>query len=244
MYIYSTHNPNIYPPRCCCCCYTAYIFSSKFYILEVGQEYLILNWYLNGWLVILPEDLITYIAKRIVCMEDLIAFGGVCKSWNSVATKENFIGRLTHQFPLNIFPNKVDTITPEFSNNMKGRFHKLNPPESNKRQRYYPSMGWLMSIRSFWGLFIASYKTINHRQIELPDTNKIKNIQEWSYSEHYYFTVTKFVLFASPSRTSNYTVGVTCELGKVLWRPGEDEWTIADTDVLDQFFDHLDPHIF
>lgn len=95
---------------------------------------------------ILPGDLVTYIAKWIVCMQDLTTFGGVRKSWNSVATKENFIGRLTHQFPLNMLPNKVDTITPEFSNKMKGRFHKLNLPESKKRQPYYPSMGWLISV--------------------------------------------------------------------------------------------------
>ncbi|KAB2637585.1 F-box protein [Pyrus ussuriensis x Pyrus communis] len=54
----------------------------------------------------LPHDLIASVAKRLFTFEDFIAFGAVCKSWKSAATKENFTTR--HQIPLLMLPEKKE----------------------------------------------------------------------------------------------------------------------------------------
>ncbi|OIT21009.1 hypothetical protein A4A49_55170 [Nicotiana attenuata] len=55
----------------------------------------------------LPPELITMIAKPVEVMEDFIVFGGVCTSWRTAASKDNFDG-LSPQLPLLMMPDKDD----------------------------------------------------------------------------------------------------------------------------------------
>ncbi|KAL6199119.1 hypothetical protein ACLB2K_028906 [Fragaria x ananassa] len=94
----------------------------------------------------LPQDLTITIAKRLVCMEDFLSFGAVCKSWRSTATKEKFTGGLTHQVPFLTLPQNDGTANRESYNLAKGKRFQLSGLELKGRQSLFSSLGWLMTV--------------------------------------------------------------------------------------------------
>ncbi|TQD79338.1 hypothetical protein C1H46_035112 [Malus baccata] len=62
----------------------------------------------------LPRELIFSLAERMRSLEEFIVFGAVCKSWRSVATKENYFTKELgpkHQVPLLILPQEKGAAT-------------------------------------------------------------------------------------------------------------------------------------
>lgn len=77
----------------------------------------------------LPQELVISIANRIVLMEDFTAFGAVCKSWRSAATKEIFTSRLTHHVPFLMFRKKDAVGMVEFYSLTRDKILKFKLPE-------------------------------------------------------------------------------------------------------------------
>ncbi|KAH0635597.1 hypothetical protein KY289_035512 [Solanum tuberosum] len=93
----------------------------------------------------LPHDLLVLIAKHVKVMEDFIAFSGVCTSWRTASTKDNF-DMLYPQLPLLMLPDKDDDYR-EFYSLSKGKVsRRLYLPEAKGRE-CFPSdqMGWLLT---------------------------------------------------------------------------------------------------
>ncbi|KAL6278219.1 hypothetical protein ACE6H2_021820 [Prunus campanulata] len=138
----------------------------------------------------LHQDIVDSIAQRIVSQAGLIAFAAVCKAWRSAAIKQYFSSRSTLKFLLLMIEAKTKekgTLTPEFYNRSwgtlsKGMFHKLGliAPKKTK-QSFYSSLGWLVAVSE--DLKVNLLHPVGHAQIELPDTNKVRNHhQQQSFS--------------------------------------------------------------
>ncbi|XP_062028897.1 F-box protein SKIP23-like [Rosa rugosa] len=163
----------------------------------------------------LPGDLLVPIAKRMVLIEDFLAFGRVCKSWNSAATKENYTGGFTHQTPLLMLINLLVGSTPRHAlyNLKKRRDLDIN---IGSCLRYSSSLGWLIPQEDR-NYLLHPFKD---EKIVLP--------LFFNGSE-----ITKFVLSSAPSLTSDYIVMVAlatdCLREFAFWRPKDDAWTIISS---------------
>ncbi|PQQ13810.1 F-box protein [Prunus yedoensis var. nudiflora] len=115
----------------------------------------------------LPQELVISIANRIVLMDDFTAFGAVCKSWRSAATKEIFISRLTHHVPFLMFRKKDAVDMLEFYSLTRDKILKFKLPEGGF-QIICSCLGWLFTSRR--GLEeLNLLHPLNHSQIKLPD---------------------------------------------------------------------------
>ncbi|XP_062014422.1 F-box protein At4g35733-like [Rosa rugosa] len=163
----------------------------------------------------LPQDLAISIAKLMVCMEDFLSFGAVCKSWRSTATKENFTGGLKHQVPFLILPEKEGTANRELYNLTKGKCFELSGLEV-KGQRLFSSLGWLLT-ESKDAKVLTLLHPLNHTQIKLPENFRYEFIKS-------------FALSASPSLTSDFVVMVLYHYrrGLAFCKEKDNEWTRVD----------------
>lgn len=181
------------------------------------------------WTSDLPQDLIAYIAQRMDLMQDLFAFGLVCKSWSSAATKENFTRVFTHQVPLLMLPDLENkgVIPRQCYNLTKGKVCRLNIPKTITQRHLAPwcrsSLGWLLIASS-------RFSTSNSKHIYLLHPFKHEEILLPTLE---FRCVKKFVLSSSPSLTSDYRVMVSTSYPRefAFWRPKDNEWTKISSEL-------------
>ena len=147
-------------------------------------------------------------------MVDVFSFAAVCRSWRSVATKEDFTSLVKQQVPLLLALSR-DESTNELHNLTKDKVSEVLMPEA-KGERYYSSnLGWIMTV-SAEDMKVGLFNPFKiNSQIELPD------IKGWP--RHF---LKKFVLSSSPSWTSDYIVMVLGQCSTLKFcRPGDKQWT-------------------
>ncbi|XP_028954759.1 F-box protein SKIP23-like isoform X2 [Malus domestica] len=171
----------------------------------------------------LPRELILSLAERMGSLEEFIVFGAVCKSWRSVATKENYftceLGP-KHQVPLLILPQEKGAATRKCYNLKKRKICQLNLSELEDKL-FLSSLGWLLTV-SKKDLKFCLIHPLNHARIELPCP--VPNMAPSLLSN---FSIRKFVLSTSPSWTSNFIVMVYQSQTVSFCRPGHSEHWIS-----------------
>ncbi|CAN6546814.1 unnamed protein product [Malus baccata var. baccata] len=171
----------------------------------------------------LPRELILSLAERMGSLEEFIVFGAVCKSWRSVATKENYftceLGP-KHQVPLLILPQEKGAATRKCYNLKKRKICQLNLSELEDKL-FLSSLGWLLTV-SKKDLKFCLIHPLNHARIELP-----RPVPNMAPSLLFNFSIRKFVLSTSPSWTSNFIVMVYQSQTVSFCRPGHSEHWIS-----------------
>ncbi|KAH0666584.1 hypothetical protein KY285_027790 [Solanum tuberosum] len=172
----------------------------------------------------LPSDLISTVAERVKVIEDFIAFGAVCISWRTAATRDNF-DVSSQQIPLLMLADKDDDYR-EFYSLSKHKVSRIFLPEVRGR-RCFPSEGGWMFTDSCTGEFYL-FHPFSRTQIQLPPQNALKEaLQKDAEITHY--TIDKAVLSANPSLTSDYVLVISdLTYGRgdlAFWRPGDVNWT-------------------
>lgn len=132
---------------------------------------------MGNWAELL-EDLLVGIAKRIPVFEDFVAFGGVCRSWRSVAIKQNFKG--SQQIPWLMLAEEEGE--EEKANERRivsltkgGMVRKLMVPEA-RRKRCFESLGWLVTVSEDGEMNLLH--PFSQVQIPLPHINTFKHYQK------------------------------------------------------------------
>ncbi|XP_059303976.1 F-box protein At2g26160-like [Lycium ferocissimum] len=173
----------------------------------------------------LQYDLLVLIAARFNLIEDYLNFGAVCKSWHSVATKNNFNNDLPRASWL-ILAEEEDEGNSfrKFFSLYNGMILKKRIPKPS-RKRCMESTGWLITVGEDEGE-ISLLHPFSGVQIELPHQNTTEVYKDhrtgWLMS-----FIRKAVLSANPSHTSDYVL-VVIEGGMrflSFWRPGDLRWT-------------------
>ncbi|KAG5602135.1 hypothetical protein H5410_033505 [Solanum commersonii] len=142
----------------------------------------------------LPCYLISTVAERVKVTEDFVAFGAVCISWRTAATRDNF-DVSSQQIPLLMLADKDDDYR-EFYSLSKHKVSRLFLPEIRGR-RCFPSEGGWMFTDSCTGEFNL-FHPFSRTQIQLPPQNALKEaLQKDAEITHY--TIDKAVLSANPS---------------------------------------------
>ncbi|KAK4719314.1 hypothetical protein R3W88_017652 [Solanum pinnatisectum] len=172
----------------------------------------------------LLSDLISTVAERVKVIEDFIAFGAVCISRRTAATRDNF-DVSSQQIPLLMLADKDDDYR-EFYSLSKHKVSRIFLPEIRGR-RCFPSEGGWMFTDSSTGEFNL-FHPFSRTQIQLPPQNALKEaLQKDAEITHY--TIDKAVLSANPSLASDYVLVIsdlTYGGGDLaFWRPGDVNWT-------------------
>ncbi|KAF3616348.1 putative GDSL esterase/lipase-like [Capsicum annuum] len=173
----------------------------------------------------LPNDLNAMIANRVKVLEDFIAFGAVCTSWRTAATKDNFDALNSPQVPLLMLPDKGDDYR-EFYSLSKKKVSRVFLPEARGLLEIFPTKGWLCTLSRTGEMNLLH--PFSRTSIQLPSLHDLLtshgdyNIK--GIGKHY---ISQVILSASPSDTSDYAlVVVRYYLGVVsFWRPGDLNWT-------------------
>ncbi|CAN4077575.1 unnamed protein product [Withania somnifera] len=158
-------------------------------------------------------DLLVTIVKRVNLIEDYLNFGTVCKSWHSVATKENFNSNLPRAPWLMLAEDENDNIHRKFYSLYNGMIlEKSIPGAIGKRCM---ERGGISLLHPFSGV-----------EIKLPHQNTTERYRYNETSEPWTF-IRKAVLSANPSHTSDYILMVIDGNLELLsfWRPGDLLWT-------------------
>ncbi|PQQ04417.1 F-box protein SKIP23-like [Prunus yedoensis var. nudiflora] len=123
----------------------------------------------------LPRDLVAAIAQKMVLIEDFIAIGAVCKSWNLALTKKDF--NITDQVPFLMLQDKgTGGGVNDFFSLKKGQLiDNLNLPEEAKDKWCFASLGWLL-VQCEQDLKVNLLHPLNHALVELPHTVKSEHI--------------------------------------------------------------------
>ncbi|XP_009603652.1 probable F-box protein At4g22060 [Nicotiana tomentosiformis] len=177
----------------------------------------------------LPHDLIPVIAKRIKVMEDFIAFGAVCTSCRTAATKDNF-DLLSPQLPLLMLADRDDDYR-EFYSLSKEKVSRIFLPEARGRECFL-SEGWLFTM-SCNGEFNLLHP-FSRNQIQLPSRQALSDFEGLDEvpKGQIYRCIDKAILSANPSHTSDYVLVISYfNFSNCLafWRPGDLNWTNMDT---------------
>lgn len=93
----------------------------------------------------LPSDLLVLIAKRLICMEDFLAFGAVCNSWLLAADKNNFDPSQQQPPWLMLRKRKNKTSHEYFLSLTTLKIYKFPKRDANGK-KYLASQGWLFAI--------------------------------------------------------------------------------------------------
>ncbi|KAH7841665.1 hypothetical protein Vadar_032841 [Vaccinium darrowii] len=188
---------------------------------------------MGNWAELL-EDLLVGIAKRIPVFEDFVAFGGVCRSWRSVAIKQNFKG--SQQPPWLMLAEEEGE---EKANERRivslrkgGMVRKLMVPEASGK-RCFESLGWFVTVSEDGEMNLLH--PFSQVQIPLPHINTFKYYVKDEMEDNFIY-IQKAVLSCSPDKAignSDYVVmviyGGLSRLG--FWRPGDKSWTTIETRV-------------
>ncbi|KAK4365488.1 hypothetical protein RND71_016846 [Anisodus tanguticus] len=172
----------------------------------------------------LQHELLVLIVRRVNLIEDYLNFGTVCKSWHTVATKDNFNSDLPRVPWLMLAEEKDDITCRKFFSLYNGMILKKQIPKASGK-RCMESMGWLITVGKDEGE-ISLLHPFSGVQIELPHQNTTKHYETFATEEPWTF-VQKAVLSANPSHTSDYILMVIegCFEFLSIWRPGDLLWT-------------------
>ncbi|KAH7840777.1 hypothetical protein Vadar_021439 [Vaccinium darrowii] len=180
----------------------------------------------------LQLDLLTLIAKKVNFLEDFSAFRRVCRSWRSVAVKENFKG--SQQLPWLMLAEENNTDYRGFVTATDGNLiGKLLLPEA-KGKRCFESLGWLITLSETGDMNLLH--PISQVRIPLPHVSTIPISQDCirGCMLRNFPLIQKAVLSSCPcvsSKDNNYVLmvihGVRGFLG--FWKPGDKAWTTIET---------------
>ncbi|PHU28150.1 hypothetical protein BC332_00243 [Capsicum chinense] len=183
----------------------------------------------------LQHELLVLIVRRLNLIEDFLNIGTVCKSWHSVAIKDNFNSDLPRAPWLMIDDEEEEedgTTCKKFFSLYNGMIlMKRNPKASGKR--CMESMGWLIAVDGE----ISLLHPFSGVQIELPHQNTTEDYETNRTSNPWTF-IWKAVLSANPSHTSDYVLMVIeGDLRfRSFWRPGDLLWTRIRKQKFSTFF--------
>lgn len=93
----------------------------------------------------LPTDILLFIIKRVVYMEDFLCLSAVCKSWNSVLP----IPALPPRIPRLMLPSEThsgSTARHSFYSLSTSKTHEFELPEAALRKCIGASYGWLVTV--------------------------------------------------------------------------------------------------
>ncbi|KAH0698420.1 probable F-box protein At1g65740 [Solanum tuberosum] len=179
----------------------------------------------------LDRDLLVLVVKRVNLIEDYLSFGTVCKSWHSVATKDNFNSDLPRVPWLMLAEEEDDDTCRKFFSLENGMILKKSIPGA-RGKRCVESMGWLVTAPIGQNEFTLLHP-FSGVEIQLPD--QILYPKPHPTNNEYFGPVTfppaipihKAVLSANPSHTSDYILMVIQGDFSFLnlWRPGDLSWT-------------------
>ncbi|XP_015163208.1 uncharacterized protein [Solanum tuberosum] len=114
-----------------------------------------------------PLDLLVSIGRCLNLIEDYLNFGSVCKSWHSVATKNNFNNDLCRA-PWLMLAEEEDNEVRKFFSLYNGMILNKRIPKAS-RKRCLESMGWLITVGEEGE--ISLLHPFSGVQIELPHQN-------------------------------------------------------------------------
>ncbi|KAF7151701.1 hypothetical protein RHSIM_Rhsim02G0222900 [Rhododendron simsii] len=192
---------------------------------------------MGNWAQLL-EELLVGVAERIPLMEDLIAFGGVCRSWRSVATKQqNFKGSqqvpwlmLSEEEEENEQGKVKDTDERRFVSLTKGGMIRRTALPEARGKRCLETLGWFVTVSKDGEMSLLH--PFSRVEIPLPHINTFKNYVKDGMINNFIF-IRKAALSSSPDSLgkSDYVLMVSyggCGwLG--FWRPGDKTWTTIES---------------
>ncbi|TXG50697.1 hypothetical protein EZV62_023221 [Acer yangbiense] len=169
----------------------------------------------NNWDKLL-SDVLVEIAKRIRMPEDFVAFRGVCTSWRSAATKDNFMFR-NCPVPLLMLVPKKDSHVLEFYNLTKGIVNQVSLSEPLMGKRFiYSSKGCLITIDQ--GLNVNLMHPFSNLQHKFPNMMTFNNGR---------LLITKCALSSNPLLYPDYILMVIYDGRRLIYaRPGDETWTM------------------
>lgn len=191
----------------------------------------------------LQQDLLILIARRIDFVEDFAAFRKVCRSWRSVAVKENFKG--SQQIPWLMLAEEEEEEEDEGERGKKdygavnGRrfvsmtegvvIGKLMLPEA-RGKRCLETRGWLVTISESGDMNLLH--PLTRVQVSLPPITTLKYyVEDGMFNT--FIQIQKAVLSSSPSGSSkdDYVLMIIYEGPGFLGfcRCGDKAWTTIET---------------
>ncbi|XP_055819532.1 F-box protein At2g26160-like [Solanum dulcamara] len=175
------------------------------------------------WSELRPE-LLVLIVRRINMIEDYLNFRIICKSWHSVATRDNFNSNLPRAPWLMLAEEENDRTCRKFFSLYNGMILKKRIPGASEK-RCMESKGWLITVGKDEGE-VSLLHPFSGVQIELPH-QKTTERYEHNYTHVPWTFIRKAVLSANPSHTYDYAVMVIEGRFELLslWRPGDLLWT-------------------
>lgn len=117
-------------------------------------------------------DVLEEIARLIKLPEDFVTFSGVCSSWRSAASKENFRFRSSLVPWLMLPPKEEGSDLRSFFSLSKGMSRQINLPDANFN-KCFSSKGWLMVIYKDWSMYLLH--PFSSLRIELPHIKTFHN---------------------------------------------------------------------
>ncbi|KAG8374961.1 hypothetical protein BUALT_Bualt10G0050100 [Buddleja alternifolia] len=201
----------------------------------------------------LPIELSAVIANHVTSIYDYISFRGVCKSWRSAATFDNF-DRAFPRLPGLMYVTKeqkeenwkkenrclrsyhVPNIV-NFLDVSMNKTYKISDFPPTAERRYVSCRGWILSV---WGVDVHLTHPVWRIRIELPTTNTFSSLINTSHShDGNGISISKMVLSDSPTLKVDLVVmviwGGDNQLG--FSRPGDSSWTVIAASDDEKFSD-------
>ncbi|KAF8032201.1 hypothetical protein BT93_D1195 [Corymbia citriodora subsp. variegata] len=173
----------------------------------------------------LPQEILELIAGRLT-IEDFLAFGAVCTSWRSAATKETYNAK--SKAPWLMIP--VGNGAAEFFSTSRGRIQPVKLPGCRVQPLSPPR--WILASR--WGYKYRIFNPLSRVGIELPSLAKLHHKSRLRLLKMRgpggAPRIHRIALSSGNSSSGDYTVMVTIRrdlrlLGYAFHRSGEDAWT-------------------
>ncbi|KAK4728882.1 hypothetical protein R3W88_021870 [Solanum pinnatisectum] len=186
----------------------------------------------------LQHELLVQIVRRLNLIEDYLNFGTVCKSWHSVATKDNFNSDLP-RVPWLMIEEEIEegdgTAYKKFFSLYNDMILMKRIPKASGK-RCMESMRWLITVGET-DSEISLLHPFSGVQIELPHQNTAADY-ETIHTSKPWTLVGKAVLSANPSHTSDYVLMVIEGNRQFLsfWKPGDLLWTRVREQASSTFF--------
>ncbi|MCD7450892.1 hypothetical protein HAX54_008952 [Datura stramonium] len=155
----------------------------------------------------LHRDLLLLIVRRINLIEDYLSFGSVCKSWNSVATKDNFNSSLPRVPWLMLAEDKEDNTCRKFFSLSNGMILKKRIPEARGSLihiigRLPPWIdGKYYIVESLGSLFVVSQDGVDLRYVkdDWGEDSRVHILGEDDEGKDVHMAVSSHIMMVFPS---------------------------------------------